>query len=115
MLPVTEEGDKNLKVISSLATLWVSQLAQHLRVDPALLATRSDISEYLRGDPRSRLSKGWRNDVLGVALSKMARGELAVAVNQYGELELELRSHNLFVPVSRDFRGEGAPSTELAF
>lgn len=115
MLPVTEEGDKNLKVISSLATLWVGQLAQHLKVDPALLATRSDISEYLRGDSRSRLSTGWRNDVLGVALSKMARGELAVAVNQYGELELELRSHNLFEPVNRDFRGEDAVSNELAF
>ena len=104
MLPVTEEGDKNLKIISALATLWVNQLAQYLKVDPALLATRSDISEYLKGDSKSRLSTGWRNDVLGAALSKLARGELAVAVNQVGELELELRSHNLFDSINRKSR-----------
>lgn len=94
-LPFADEGDKRLKPLANLATAWVAQLAQKLKIDPLILATRSDVALYLTGDRNSRLATGWRNEVLGVPLTQMAKGEIALAINASGELELEKRS---FIP-----------------
>ncbi|NNN18496.1 MAG: ribonuclease D [Acidimicrobiaceae bacterium] len=91
-LPAIEDSDKRLKPIASLAVIWVSQLAQSIKIDPLLLATRTDIAGFLNGDKDSRISTGWRNEVLGDPITKMANGELALAVSADGELELEVRS-----------------------
>lgn len=92
-LPMVESSDKRLKPIASLAITWVTQLAQSLKIDPLLLATRSDIAGFLNGDEDSRIASGWRNAVLGEPITKLARGELALAVSTSGELELEQRSY----------------------
>ncbi|TAN24821.1 MAG: hypothetical protein EPN30_06355 [Actinomycetota bacterium] len=92
-VPVIEESDKRLKPIAGMAVTWVSQLAQSLKIDPLLLATRSDIVGFLNGDKDSRLAAGWRNEVLGDPITRLTNGELALAVNANGELELEKRSY----------------------
>ncbi len=96
-VPVVEESDKRLKPIAAMAVTWVSQLAQSLKIDPLLLATRSDIAGFLNGDKNSRIATGWRNEVLGDPITKLTRGELALAVNANGELELENRSYVRYV------------------
>lgn len=95
-LPFVEESEKRLKPIASLAIIWLTQLSQQLMVDPLLLATRSDITSFLNGDPNSRVARGWRNDVLGDAITKLSKGELALAVETTGELVLEKRSFSSF-------------------
>ncbi|MDA8081764.1 MAG: HRDC domain-containing protein [Actinomycetota bacterium] len=91
--PAIETSEKRLKPIANLAVTWVTQLAQSLKIDPLLLATRADITGFLNGDQDSRLASGWRNEVLGEPITKLARGELALAVTDTGELELEQRSY----------------------
>lgn len=95
-IPFIEESEKRLKPIASLAIIWLAQLSQQLKVDPLLLATRSDVTSFLNGDPNSRLAKGWRNAVLGDAITKLSKGELALAVETTGELVLEKRSFSSF-------------------
>ncbi len=96
-LPETPGSDKKTRPIASLAITWVSQLAQSLKIDPLLLATRADIVGFLNGEKDSRLWSGWRNEVLGDPITKLASGELALALNpRTGELELEERSHRIY-------------------
>lgn len=90
-VPANDERAKRLKPVASLAVTWVAQMAQTLKIDPLLLATRSDIEAFLNGDRNARLSDGWRNAVLGEPILKLSRGEFALAVNGYGELVLEPR------------------------
>lgn len=92
-VPSTEDSDKKLKPVVSLSIIWANQLAKQLRVDASLLATRSDISSFFRGEADTRLASGWRHEILGEPLNLLARGELALAVNSEGELDLEIRSH----------------------
>ena len=91
-LPKVVESDKRMKPVAGLAITWVAQLAQSLKIDPLLLATRADIVGYLNGEEDSRLSSGWRNEILGEPITKLSKGELALAVSANGELELEQRS-----------------------
>lgn len=96
-IPTIDEGDKRLKPIANLATLWVAHQAQKLKVDSLLLATRSDIMSFLGGDLDSRISFGWRNEVLGEPITKLANGELSLALTETGEVILEERSFRPYV------------------
>lgn len=98
VVPSVEENDTKLKPIVSLSIIWANQLAKQLRVDSTLLATRSDISSFFKGDKGARLASGWRHEILGEALTMLAKGELAVAITTDGELELEMRSRSTFSP-----------------
>ncbi len=97
-LPKVVESDKRMKPVAGLAITWVAQLAQSLKIDPLLLATRADIVGYLNGEEDSRLSSGWRNEILGEPITKLSKGELALAVSANGELELEQRSFLPYKP-----------------
>ena len=57
----SDDGDRRLKPAITLATAWVSELARRERLDPSLLATKSDVIAFLRGKADSRLETGWRN------------------------------------------------------
>lgn len=92
-LPVVEELDRRLRPAATLAAAWVGQRAAELHVDAALLATRTDLQSLLRGDPGSRLAKGWRAVVLGAPLRRLMAGEAALALGGGGGLALEERSH----------------------
>jgi ribonuclease D len=70
----------------------VRQIADDLRFDQGLLATRSDISNLLCGEP-SRLDLGWRSSIAGDPIRRLMAGDVAAAFNPDGTLVLEERSH----------------------
>lgn len=63
----------------SLVSAWVADLAAKERLDKALLATRDDVENLLSGS-FSRLSTGWRADLLKDVPTKLATGELGLAL-----------------------------------
>ena len=86
------EVSSQLRPMVAIAAAWVAQLAHDEQIDAALLATRADLVAYLRGDEDTRLSKGWRSEMVGRRLQKLLAGDAAVAVTAEGRLVLEARS-----------------------
>jgi ribonuclease D len=89
-LPETngEELDRQLRPAVTLVSAWVSQLARDQRIDTALLATRADLVDLLRGDPDARLSHGWRAATVGEDVRHLVEGEAALAFDGRGGLRL---------------------------
>jgi ribonuclease D len=83
--------DRTRRPAVALAAAWVGQLADDLDIDSALLATRADIADLLSGRP-SRLDEGWRRQVVGEPLLRLAAGSAALAFDGRGGLVLEERS-----------------------
>ena len=83
---------KHLRPVIGLITAWVSQIARDNRIDPALLATRSDLERFLRKES-TRLDDGWRSELVGEPVLRLVSGEAAVAFDGDGRLVLEARSH----------------------
>jgi hypothetical protein len=63
-------------------------------LDASLLATRSDLVSFLRGDADARLARGWRGEVVGAAVKQLVSGSAALAFEPNGALVLERRSLN---------------------
>lgn len=92
-LPPTDELDRRLRPAATLASAWVAQLAQDLKIDAALLATRADLHEFLRGVQGGRLASGWRNELIGEKVRLLVDGHAAMAFRPgRGDLVLEERS-----------------------
>jgi ribonuclease D len=87
----TEQVSKELRPAVSLASAWVAQLSRDEQVDAALLATRTDVVEFLSGRPGARLGEGWRARLVGVPLRRLANGEASLALDGHGRLLLEDR------------------------
>jgi len=83
-------GDDQRSAVA-LVSAWVHQLARDESLDPSMLATRADVEALVRGDSGSRLAEGWRADMAGEPIRRMARGELALAFDD-GRVVLEERS-----------------------
>jgi ribonuclease D len=83
-----EDLDRSLRPAVTLVSAWVSQLARDQKLDTALLATRADLVALLRGDPRARLSEGWRAQVLGDDVHRLVAGEAAISFDGKGNLRL---------------------------
>jgi ribonuclease D len=77
--PVEDEIDRPLRPALSLFTAWAAQRAGELDLDPALLATRSDLQGFLRDDASSRLHHGWRSAILGAELRALLDGSVAIS------------------------------------
>ena len=92
-LPETEEFDRRLRPALTLISAWIAQLARDARIDTAMLATRSDLVQFLRGDDDARLRAGWRAQVVGENVQRLVSGSAALAFEPTGTLSLELRSH----------------------
>ena len=90
-LAQTEPMSKELRPAVALATAWVAQLSRDEEVDAALLATRTDVVDYLAGKPGARLGQGWRADLVGAPLRRLASGEASLALDGHGRLLLEER------------------------
>ena len=90
--PPAGDVDRDLRAAVTLASAWVSQLGRQEKIDPTLLATRSDLEAFLRDDPGARLGQGWRNQVAGEAVRRLVAGEAALVFNGKGGLSLEERS-----------------------
>ena len=58
---------------------WVSQRARQLDLDPAVLATRNDLEDFLRGDEDGRLATGWRRTALADDLDALLSGRGSLA------------------------------------
>ncbi|NNE95990.1 MAG: hypothetical protein HKN24_08170 [Acidimicrobiales bacterium] len=84
--------DRSLRPVVSLVTSWVSQVARDADLDPAALATRSDVESFLTEGAASRLDEGWRNELIGGPIKMLVRGEAAIAFDGTGGLVLEQRS-----------------------
>ena len=90
--PPTDDVDRHLRPAVTLASAWASQLAGDLRIDPGLLATRADLTAFVRGDAGARLRTGWRHDLVGAPLQRLVAGEAALAFVGKGKLTIEERS-----------------------
>lgn len=65
---------------------WPNWRDEHL--DPTLLAARSDIVAFLRGDDDARLASGWRNDMVGDGVRRLVGGEAGLTFDPQGRLRL---------------------------
>jgi ribonuclease D len=99
-LPPAEEVARESRPAVALAAAWVAQLARDEEIDAALLATRSDLVAFLREEPESRLARGWRAEMVGAGVRRLASGEAALAFDGKGNLVLESRSHEPLGPPS---------------
>ncbi|MEA3077397.1 MAG: ribonuclease [Actinomycetota bacterium] len=92
-VPPTDDLDRNLRPAVTLVSAWVAQLAQELRIDTAMLATRADLLALLRADPDARLAQGWRAGLVGDRIRQLVDGRAALAFRRgRGDLVLEARS-----------------------
>ena len=91
-LPPTDELTRELRPAVALVASWVAQLARTVRIDATLLATRSDIAAFLRGDADARLANGWRAHLVGHPIRRLVDGDAALAFSGDGQLVLEERS-----------------------
>ena len=89
--PPSDGIDRSRRATASLVSAWAAQRARELEIDPALLATRSDIEQFL-SDGGGRLAEGWRNGVVGEPIRALAGGEASLALDDTGHLVLETRS-----------------------
>ena len=90
-LTQTEPMSKELRPAVTLASAWVSQLSRDEDVDAALLATRTDVVDFLSGKRDARLGQGWRAGLVGAPLRRLASGAASLALDGHGRLLLEER------------------------
>ncbi|MBC95857.1 hypothetical protein CL649_03200 [bacterium] len=74
----------------TLLSAWLAQFATDKDIDPALLGSRSDIEELLRGESNSRLQKGWRHEEIGEQVDNLLKGKCSLAFEN-GRLVIENR------------------------
>lgn len=92
-VPPSDDLDRSLRPAVTLVSAWVGQLAQELRIDSAMLATRSDLLALLRHDEDARLGRGWREGLVGDRIRQLVEGTAAMAFRPgRGDLVLECRS-----------------------
>jgi len=74
-----DDLDRSLRPAVTLISAWVNELARQQRIDPQLLATRSDIVDLLRNAPHARLMEGWRADIVGNDVDDLLQGRRALS------------------------------------
>lgn len=87
--PPSEDVPKELRAPVALMMAWIAQVARSERIDPALVATRSDVAAFVRDDPECRLTSGWRGTLLLKALQALREGRGALTFSPSGSLLLE--------------------------
>ena len=86
-LPPKKPADlPNVDGAISLCLAWLAQRASEENIDITVLATRDEVTSFVLGQP-SRLSNGWRHDLVGRELAAIIDGTAALRVNGT-ELEL---------------------------
>jgi ribonuclease D len=94
--PPADEVPRELRAPVALVMAWIAQLSRQERIDASLLATRSDVAAFLRGDPTARLSHGWRADLVAEPVRALVEGRAALTFDGAGALVLEERSRRPF-------------------
>jgi ribonuclease D len=67
---------------------WISELARLHEIDPTFLATRQDVDDFIVGADSSRLTNGWRREIVGSDLLALLEGTAALRFDGAGRLEL---------------------------
>ena len=76
----------------ALVTAYIHQLARDVEVDPSLLGTRNDIEALIGGDINSKLSKGWRGEVVGEVVKNILEGTVSLVFDGQNRILLEPRN-----------------------
>jgi len=96
--PRKSSGGPDLRPAVTLIAAWMSQFADDMELDPAMLGSRSDIEDFVRSG-ESRLANGWRHDLAGSAIRSLLAGDAAVAFDGRGRVIVEKRSNE---PITTD-------------
>jgi ribonuclease D len=96
--PPADDVPKELRAPVALVMAWVAQIGRDERIDATLLATRSDVASYLKGEPGSRLATGWRSEILAEPIRALVDGDAVLAFDGAGRLVLEERSGRTYSP-----------------
>ncbi len=83
-----DDLDRGLRPAVTLVSAWISEVARREAVDTTLLATRADQLAFLRNDPAARLAHGWRAELVGDDITRIVRGDAALAFERSGGLRL---------------------------
>ncbi len=86
--PSADDLERSMRPAVTLVSAWVAQLARDERLDPALVATRTDIVSVLRGDDDARLASGWRSVLVGDGIRRLVAGEAGLTFDGEGRLRL---------------------------
>ena len=70
-MPESDHIDRALAPAVTVIGAWLAQRASELDLDPAVLATRADLTQLLHGAP-SRIATGWRADLVGAPIQRLA-------------------------------------------
>lgn len=82
----------HLQPVVALVSAWLSQVARDDDLDPALVATRADLTSFLEDEQGARLATGWRYERYGSRVEELLSGRAAVALESEGKLRIERRS-----------------------
>ena len=82
-----EPLDKRLRPAVTLVTAWIGELANQREINPTLVATNRDIVAFLAGG-ESRLSTGWRRELVGGDIERLLAGEFGLSFDREGRLRL---------------------------
>lgn len=85
-----DDLDRSLRPAVTLVSAWVSEVARREEIDPAIVGTRADIVDFLRGSSDARLGTGWRYDLVGRQLGDIVSGRAALAFDGRGGLVLRV-------------------------
>jgi ribonuclease D len=88
-MPESDHIDRALAPAVTVIGAWLSQRASELDLDPAVLATRADLTQLLHGSP-SRIATGWRADLVGAPIQRLLAGEATIVLRDGGR-RVELR------------------------
>ncbi len=91
---VNGELSATLRPALPLVSAWVTQLSRELHIEPAMLATRTDLEAFLRGDADARLARGWRAELVGEPVRRLVDGEVAMAFDRVTGLHIEERARH---------------------
>lgn len=97
--PPGDDVPRELRPAVALAAAWIAQLARDQQIEATVVATRSDLAAYLRGDTTVRLATGWREAMIGAPLRALVGGQASLAFDGEGGLVLEARSGRRLGPV----------------
>lgn len=88
-LPENEKVDRTLGPAVTVIGAWLAERAAELDLEPAVLATRADLSRLVQGAP-CRLSEGWRAELVGEPIRRLLTGDAVLALADGGR-RIELR------------------------
>jgi ribonuclease D len=112
-LPPIDNVEHVVRPAVSIAAAWVSQRAAELGIDPAILGSRSDVVAFLQRRPAGRLASGWRHDLVGEPLRRLATGRASIAFDGRGDLVLEERSWRSLDMDDEEPAGDGGQPASL--